>query len=745
MISPCPLSIVILMFLALHLNMVTVSAQELDSLKKGVVKITATSFEGVKTTGTGFIVRQEAKAVSVVTASHVVEGSREIDVEFFTDRGRLFPAKVIGMEGGDRLGLAVLSISGEIPGDVLVLKMNPSVPVRAGDPVSTIGFPNDGGPWAVSKGEIIGRKGKVITFSGAIEEGNSGGPLLKQGEVIGVVAEARPPFAAGVPSVIAQYFLESWGVTVAVRLRSEPAAVSPNYIIQMIQEKGFSHPGDFEISKSRAQEGIIGSFKNKLETRTLNGKTVVIDYATGLMWQQSGTANQMQWGFKGYVKELNREKFAGFSDWRLPTIDELVSILTPIGKNQGLYVHPLFDPRLSSCWSIDFSSDEEKYKRHWYTDYKYGKISCKISSNYGTRNYVRAVRSLKPESLEALEKPVDCVKLAHSTLSSKLLKNTRIAFLVKQKSKTDIYIMNADGTNRKQLTNDDSRKQFLQWSPDGEKIAFRAFGKDVYGSEYKGHFVVNRDGSDLLHLANAGDERRPLSWSPDGKKVLFVDDPDESRTYDLFTLNRDNSNLVQITNTPDKNEDFPAWSPDGKKIAYYPGGTIYVMNADGSNPTALIEDKSFRIAGSPNGDLLMNWSPDGKKIAFVSDTGVYVINADGTNPICLTRHSGACIPRWSPDSKKLTFMVSYRIAGVMLSTGIYVVNADGTDLRNLTLSKARHGLPSWSPDGSKIAFDSNRYGNREIYIMNADGSNLVRITDTPEEGEIDPVWSPFLK
>jgi len=223
--SPCPLSIVILMFLALHLNMLTVSAQELHSLKKGVVKITATTFEGVKTTGTGFIVRQEAKAVSVVTASHVVEGSREIDVEFFTDRGRLFPAKVIGMEGGDRQGLAVLSISGEIPTDVLVLKMNPSVPVRAGDPVTTIGFPNDGGPWAVSKGEIVGRKGKVITFSGAIEEGNSGGPLLKQGEVIGVVAEARRPFAAGVPSVIAQYFLESWGVTVAVRLRSEPAAV----------------------------------------------------------------------------------------------------------------------------------------------------------------------------------------------------------------------------------------------------------------------------------------------------------------------------------------------------------------------------------------------------------------------------------------------------------------------------------------------------------------------------------------
>ena len=730
-------------------------AQEIETLRKGVVKISTTTFEGRQKIGTGFIVRQEKKTVIIVTASHVVEGSQGIDVEFFSARGRLFAAKVIGMEGGDPQGLAVISLTGEIPEAIPVLKMNSSVPVRAGDAVTIIGFPNAGGPWAVSKGEIIGRKGKIITFSGAIEEGNSGGPLLKDGEVIGIVVAAQLPFAAAVPSVIAQYFLESWGVKFAVQLRSEPGSVSLNYIIKMIQEKGFNHPADFvihevEVTSSKKThelgtqtsernivkekaEGIIGSFENELESRFVNEATVVIDHATGLMWQQSGTVNQMEWWlFKSYVKELNLEKFAGFSDWRLPTIDELASLMTPVGKNQGLYyISPLFDSRQKNCGSSDAA---DKYQ--WQADYMNGTLSPEYES------YVRAVRTIQLESA-VLEKPIDRVKLVRSDLSSKLLKNTCFAFSTKQNDTANIYIMKADGTDCKRLTDDATAIYFLTWSPDGNKIAYRSSWSDFNDQSKSGYFVMNRDGSDRLHLSNAKDNYGMLSWSPDGKKFIFTARSDNSRE-DLFTLNRDNTNLVQLTDTPRKNEYFPIWSPTGRKIAFYCDGVIYVKNIDGSDPIALTSEEKISIASNPPESLLMTWSPDGKKISFVAYTrGTFVIDADGTNLVRITDKS-TLTPCWSPDGKKLTIVMGSDGFGLTDAADIYSVNVDGTDLRNLTQMRAKYDRPAWSPDGSKIVFASNRFGNWDIYMMNADGSDQVRLTDSSSD-ERKPVWSPFLK
>jgi Tol biopolymer transport system component len=710
------LNLSILIFLAILLNTIEAPAQKSENLKRGVVKITTTTFEDRQRTGTGFIVRQETKALSIVTASHVVEGSREINVEFYSDRGRLYPGKVIGMEGGDPQGLAVLSVSGEIPENVLVMKLNPSKAVSGGDPLTIIGFPDAGGPWAVSKGEIVGRKGNIITFSGAIEEGNSGGPLLKEGEIIGVVVEANPPFAAAVPSVIVRYFLESWGVKFAVRLRSVPAKISLNYVIKIIREMDFSHPSDFMMDNVTKAVGIIGNFENEFENRVINNESVVIDHATGLMWQQSGSMNKnLDYTLNSYVIQLNLENFAGFSDWRLPTIDELASLMTSEGKNKALYINPHFDSRQKFCGSSDVADEDI-----WFANYENGKLSV-----WGSQVYVRAVRTIKSKP-EMPGKPVDRKKMARSGLSSKLLKNTRIAFLAGQNYKENVYLVKADGSERKRLTSDVSDKEYLCWSPDGKKISFRSNWHDVYTESYHGFFVMNRDGSDLLHLTNAGYQNRMLSWTPDGKKVVFVD------RGDLYTLHADNTGRMQITNTPNR-EDFPVWSPDGQKVAYYTGD-LHLMNSDGSGATSLIGKKNFIISDSPEGELLMVWSPDGKKIAFV-DREIYIIDADGTNLIKITEAPGY-FPSWSPDSKKLAFL---------MYSNIYTVNPDGSGLRKFTRAWAGYSLPSWSPDGSMITFASNRFGNWEIYIMNADGSNPVRITDTPDVDEKEPVWSPFLK
>jgi len=191
------------------------SAQDIEALKKGVVKITATTFKGNTKVGTGFIVRQEKDAVYIVTVTHVVDEDPELNVEFFTLQHRQYSARVINVDWEDPNGLAVLLVEGPIPSGLSVLNLTSSVPVIDGDPVTTIGFPLlSSVDWAVNKGNIVGRKGSSIIFSGATEEGNSGGPLLKEGQVIGVVTKVIGKLAYAIPTSIVELTLEGWGVEV---------------------------------------------------------------------------------------------------------------------------------------------------------------------------------------------------------------------------------------------------------------------------------------------------------------------------------------------------------------------------------------------------------------------------------------------------------------------------------------------------------------------------------------------------
>ncbi|HEY3220194.1 MAG TPA: DPP IV N-terminal domain-containing protein [Gemmatimonadales bacterium] len=157
-------------------------------------------------------------------------------------------------------------------------------------------------------------------------------------------------------------------------------------------------------------------------------------------------------------------------------------------------------------------------------------------------------------------------------------------------------------------------------------------------------------------------------------------------------------------------------------------------------------------------DEWASWSPDTFKIVFQSDRSldtltahfqIYVMNSDGSNLSQLTfadttRDSTGTIkdtsssyhPVWSPDGARIAF-ASNREG----NSEIYVMEANGANVVNLTDTAATDGQPAWSPDGSKIAFATDRDGNAEIYVMNADGSGLVNLT---HDSGIDllPAWSP---
>ena len=175
---------------------------------------------------------------------------------------------------------------------------------------------------------------------------------------------------------------------------------------------------------------------------------------------------------------------------------------------------------------------------------------------------------------------------------------------------------------------------------------------------------------------------------------------------------------------------------------------IYVMNADGSGVTRLTNNNSW----GPS------WSPDGRRIAFVSNrddpdpndddriNDIYVMNADGSGVTRLTDNSARdWRPSWSPDGRRIAFVSNRddpdpndddRI------NDIYVMNADGSDVTRLTSGDIAD-VPAWSPDGQRIVFYSTRDTGYpgEIYVMNADGSDVTRLTSN-DVLDFDPVWSP---
>ncbi|OHB21998.1 MAG: hypothetical protein A2939_00705 [Parcubacteria group bacterium RIFCSPLOWO2_01_FULL_48_18] len=215
----------------------------------------------------------------------------------------------------------------------------------------------------------------------------------------------------------------------------------------------------------------------------------------------------------------------------------------------------------------------------------------------------------------------------------------------------------------------------------------------------------------------------------------------------IYMLVAGSNRVLQITAHP--GQDFmPSWFSDGKHLAF--GTTrdgdnaIYVINADGSSEHRIQNGLSYSIWPAV--------SPDGLEIAFVytdyaaSATGIAIMNSNGANVRKLTSRpcSQVCKiegkPTWSPDGAHLTF--DSPTGG---NRDVYVINKDGTALSNLTRNpNFQDWSAAWSPDGTRIAFVSDRSGTQEIYVMNADGTNPQQLTDlaSNEGGAMDPTWSP---
>lgn len=191
----------------------TLRAESLDRERAGVVKVTAT-VDGKRKTGTGFIVRLEPDAAYILTASHVVEGDNRPEIEFFTRRNVTSRAETVRIEGDDPRGLALLVVRGKdnLPAGLVALPLASGTNLSGGEEVTAIGFPQGGGPWAVVRANVVSRVGRDLTLGGSIDEGNSGGPILMDGSVVGVVMGVDGKFGRAIPAAIARLVLDGWGL-----------------------------------------------------------------------------------------------------------------------------------------------------------------------------------------------------------------------------------------------------------------------------------------------------------------------------------------------------------------------------------------------------------------------------------------------------------------------------------------------------------------------------------------------------
>lgn len=255
-------------------------------------------------------------------------------------------------------------------------------------------------------------------------------------------------------------------------------------------------------------------------------------------------------------------------------------------------------------------------------------------------------------------------------------------------------LMDADGTNRRTIGSYVDVDEAPVLSPDGTRIAVT--------SAFSGLpqvFVMKTDGSGRIPVTNLPSGAVLASWTPDGRQLLF--NGQNARTY---MVNADGTGLRLIT-VDSMDEQLPVLSPDGKRI-------VYVTQRNSTDSLSLLE--------------------------------LYVMNVDGTHPVRLTTTTGMTatalnlFPAWSPDSRRIAFIRSIDDQ----VPHVWIMNADGSDAHQLFTDGGGEHSVTWSPDGRQIAFSRRATADAhfDIYVANADGTNMTNLTNTAADDEVFPNW-----
>ncbi|MTI88227.1 MAG: hypothetical protein FH748_09690 [Balneolaceae bacterium] len=228
-------------------------------------------------------------------------------------------------------------------------------------------------------------------------------------------------------------------------------------------------------------------------------------------------------------------------------------------------------------------------------------------------------------------------------------------------------------------------------------------------------------------------------------KIVFSAIADEQ--YQIFSMNADGTNLRQLTDW-ERGSRQPSWSPDGTQIVFASGrdgsahtSALWVMDADGGNPHPLHPGWPFPLLGN-----FPRWSPDGEKIAYSyydgAQTDIYVYDRTTQENIRLTHHpADDGFPAWSPDGNRVVFTSGrdYTNADNMrYRKDLYLINSDGSGLIRLT-ANGYATRPEWSPNGFSIVYEWNIRGN-EIFLLDIYTEKINKL-NTGLEFTGNPLWN----